>query len=349
MLDMISILLAASITFTATATGVEKGTPIEFLFAGKDTDRDYETMFLLDETVGDLCARIEKAGLPKGRATSIADCALWPVGCRVTFAPAPNAFVETTWPEGLSPAAFVYTGGTRNEKGAVVANDDMPLAFCALYSLAQAPVVYNGIYHQGDVYGAHTARMTLKKGERRKFVLSWDEKTKPAHLDVTFTPGSAAQVLQQIKSAAEAGEIDVRAAFDPALTVAEATQIAQALALVDSPKVKLNGRADGQLFFRALLPSANWRDRQQRLTQPFELTVGSTDDTLVFVEEDWMVEGNDPKLTPRKIPFAEAAQHPKTDTCFIFTDKDTRLARIYAAMEKLMGAKILNWYVFERK
>lgn len=346
---MISLLLAASISFTATATGVEKGTPVEFLFAGKDTDRDYETMFLLDESVGALCARLEKAGLPKGRATSVADCVLWPVGCRVTLAPALDAFVETAWPEGISPAAFVYTGGTRNEKGGVVADDDQPLAFCALYSLAQAPVVFNGVYRQGDVYGAHTAKTTLKKGERKEFVLSWDEKTKPAHLDVTFAPGTAAQVLQRVKAAAESGEVEVRAAFDPSLTVAEAAKVAQALALVDSPRVKFNGRADGQLFFRAFLPSADWRDRQKRLTQPFELTVGPADDALVFVEEDWNVEGNDPKLTPRAIPFAEARQHPKTDTCFVFADGDTRLGRIHAAMRKLKDAKVVNWYVFEQK
>ena len=346
---MISILLAASISFTATATGVEKGTPIEFLFAGKDSDRDYETMFLLDETVGDLCARLEKAGLPKGRAASVADCVLWPVGCRVTLTPAYDAFIETKWPEGLSSAPFIYTGGSRNEKGGVVANDDMPLAFCALYSLAQSPVVFDGIYRQGDVYGAHTARLTLKKGERKEFLLSWDEKTMPAHLNVTFAPGSAAQVLQQVKAAAETGEVDVRAAFDPALTVAEATQVAQALALVDSPRVKLNGRADGQLFFRAFLPSAGWRDRQQRLTQPFELTIRPTDSELVFVEEDWTVEGNDPKLTPRAIAFGEARQHPKVDTCFIFTDGEMRLSRVYSEMRKLKDAKILNWYVFEGK
>lgn len=346
---MIPILLAASLSFTATATGVEKGTPIEFLFAGRDTDRDYETMFLLDESVGDLCARLEKAGLPKGHATSVADCVLWPVGCRVTLTPACDAFIETTWPKGLSPADLVYTGGSRNEKGAVAANDDMPLAFCALYSLAQAPVVFNGIYRQGDVYGAHTARMTLGKGERRKFVLSWDEKTMPTHLDVTFAPGSAAQVLQRIKAAAETGEVEVRAAFDPALTVAEATQIAQALALVDSPKVKLNGRADGQLFFRAFLPSVSWRERQRRLTQPFELTIRPSDSELVFIEEDWSVEGDDPKLTPRAIPFDEARQHPKVDTCFIFADREMRLSRVYSEMQKLKDAKILNWYVFEGK
>lgn len=347
---MLSILfVAASLSFSATATGVEKGTPIEFLFAGKDTDRDYETMFLLDESVGDLCARLEKAGLPKGRAASIRDCILWPVGCRVTLKPKMSEFIETAWPEGLNPAEFVYTGGTRTEKGNVVANDDMPLAFCALYSLAQAPIVYNGIYPQGDIYGAHTARVTLKKGERRTFVLSWDEASRPTSLDVTFTPGSGAQELLKIKAVAETGEVTVQANFDSALTVAEARKIAQALALVDSVRVKLNGRAEGRLFYRAFQPPAAWRDRQQRLAQPFELTVGETSDTLVFIEEDWTVEGNDPKLTPRAIPFAEARQHPRTDTCFIYATDETRLERLYAAMQKLKDAKIVNWYVFGQK
>ena len=48
---MLCSLIAAALTFTATATGVEKGTAVEFFFAGKNTDRDYETMFLLDESI----------------------------------------------------------------------------------------------------------------------------------------------------------------------------------------------------------------------------------------------------------------------------------------------------------
>ena len=345
---MISILLAASLSFTATATGVEKGTPIEFLFAGKDTDRDYETAFLLDESVGELCARLEKAGLPRGQAPSVAEGVLWPVGCAVSLEPKISEFVETTWPDGLSPAVFVYTGGARNEKGGLVADDDMPLAFCALYSLAQAPVVFNGIYRQGDVYGAHTARKTLEKGTRLTFVLSWDEKARLRNLDVTFTPGSAAKVLRAVQTAAEAGDVAVRADLDPALTVAEATKVAQALALVDSVRVKVNGHPKGRLFFRAFLPDAAWRDRQKRLAQPFELTVGpsAAEDTLVFVDEDWNVPGDDPKLTPRKIPFAEAARHLKTDTCFLYAGGETRLERLYAAMEKMKNTKIVNWYVF---
>ena len=345
---MISVLLAASISFTATATGVGKGTPLEFLFAGRDSDRDYETMFLLDESVEALCRRAEAAGLPRGRPASAADCVLWPVGCRVSVEPKMSEFVETDWPQGIASSDFVYTGGTRDEKGVPVANAEMPLAFCALYSLAQSPVVFNGIYRQGDVYGAHRAKVALEKGTRRAFTLTWDAKTLPAHLDVTFAPGTAGGQILKVKEAADRGDVDVCVSFDPSLTVREATRLAQTLSLVDSAHVKLNGRPEGRLFYRAFLPDVRWRDRQQRMVQPFEATVGDGDaaDSLVFVEEDWTVEGDDPKLTPKRISFADAAAHPKTDTCFIYAGGDVRLARLYAVMEKMKGAKVRNWYVF---
>ena len=345
---MISALLAASISFTATATGVGKGTPLEFLFAGKDSDRDYETMFLLDESVASLCRRAEAAGLPRGRATSLADCVLWPVGCRIEITPKPSEFVETDWPQGIVPSDFVYTGGTRDEKGVPAADEEMPLSFCALYSLAQSPVVFNGVYRQGDVYGAHKAKVALEKGVRKTFTLTWDAKTLPSHLDVAFAPGTAGGQILKVKEAADRGDVDVCVSFEPTLTVKEATQLAQTLSLIDSPHVKLNGRPSGRLFFRAFLPDARWRDRQQRMVQPFEATVGASeaDDALVFIEEDWTVEGDDPKLTPRRIAFSDAAAHPKTDTCFIYARADVRLTRLYAIMEKMKGAKVRTWYVF---
>lgn len=346
---MISALIAASLTFTATATGVEKGTPIEFFFAGRDSDRDYETMFLLDEPVSNLCERLERAGLPRGRATDAGQCVLWPVGCRLSFSPALSEFVETKWPDGVVPANFVYTGGTRTEKGIPIADDVQPMSLCALYSIAQSPVVFNGIYHQGVVYGAHTARMSLKKGTRRTFTVTWDEKSMPARLTVAFAPGAAAQRIMEIKAASDrCGEVEVLADLEPSLTVAEAMQVAQALAVVDSPRVKVNGRRDGRLFYRAFLPDAKWTVRSQRLLQPFELTVGQLpeSDSLVFVEEDWSVEGNDPKLTPKRIPFAEARLHAKTTTCFIYAPRSMSLERVYDAMRRLADTKVSTWYVF---
>ena len=342
---MIIGLLAASLTFTATATGAEKGTPVEFVFAGRNTDRDYETMFLLEESVDDLCARMEKKGLPRGKPVDAAACRLWPVGCDLRFDPPISAFVSGKMPDGLPESSPIYTGGTRIRGDGCEANTNMPASVFSIYSLAQSPVVYNGIYDQGAVYGSFTAAKTLKKGERTTFTVSWDERTMPRSLHVTIRPGNAREVFGRLRTESEKGDVDVLVGFDENLTVAEATAAANALSTIDSPHVKINGCTN--VFYRSFLPLVKWLDRKERLTQPFELTLGAPD-KLLFIEEDWSVEGDDPKLTPREIQFADVARHPRTDTCFIFADKETRISRIVSAMKALKGGMIKNWYVFAR-
>lgn len=341
----ICALLAAAYTFTASATGLEKGAPVEFLFVGKDSDRAYEALFELDGSVADFCAGLEKAGLPKGHATDPMTCRLWPVGCPVTLKPALSDFVDTTMPPELPLGRIIYTGGTRTEKGSVAADSEQPFSVFALYSLAQSPLVFNGIYEQGVVYNCHHVKSELKKGERRTFTLSWDAKENPPSYRYEINATNAVAVLTDLKAKSAHGEIDVQIDFSDQLTVAQATAAAQAVAQIDSLKIKVNGRRDGGLFYRAFLPLVKWLDRQERLVQPFELTVGPTN-RLVFIEEDWSVEGDDPKLTPKEIPFAEAVKHDRTDTCFIFASKHERLSTLRKAMALLKGVKIRNWYVF---
>ena len=343
---MIAALLAASISFTATATGVGKGTPLEFAFAGSDSDRAYETMFLLEEPVADFCRRLERAGLPRGRPVAAAACRLWPVGCAISFEPSLDRYVKTTLPDGVAAAPPIYTGGSRTQDGAPLAATEMPSAVFSLYTLSQAPIVFNGIYEQGVVYGCHLAAVELKKGEKVKFTVTWDEKSLPRHIDVTVAETNATAVLAALRSEAANGETDVMAAFDPMMTVASAKAAATALSLVDSPRIKLNGYADGGLFYRAFTPEPEWTNRQARLVQPFELTIGEDSERLVFIDEDWNVEGDDPKLTLKEIPFSDAAKYPKTDTCFIFARPDCRLERIFKVMSRLKASKVTKWYVF---
>jgi hypothetical protein len=152
--------------------------------------------------------------------------------------------------------------------------------------------------------------------------------------------------LTTLKNESATSSLDVLVSFDGDLTVAEATQFSKALDLVDSVRVKITGCREGSLFFRAFLPLLKWTERQNRMVQPFELTIAPDDYELVFIEEDWTVEGDDPKLTPRKISFEYALTKDKTDTCFVFARLGTRLSRIYAAMARLKGSNVRNWYVF---
>ena len=222
----------------------------------------------------------------------------------------------------------------------------MPASVFSTYSLAQSPIVPNGVVDQGAVYGSLTANKVLKKGERISFTVSWDATSMPRAVHLTVAPGNAVEVFKRLRTESKKGEIDALIGFSDDLTVAEAKAAANALAKIDSSaRVKINGCTN--IFYRSFLPLVKWLDRQERLVQPFELTLGDSDQ-LVFIEEDWSGEGTDPKLTPKNIPFSEAVKHPRTDTCFIFTTAETRLSRIRAAMSKLGDAKVRNWYVFTR-
>ena len=339
-------LLAAALTFTATATGVEKGTPVEFAFAGKGTDRDYETMFLLDESVDAFCARLEKAGLPRGKPTDAKTCRLWPVGCKLTFEPSLDRYVDGKMPEGLPESAPVYTGGTRLSDGLCDAGTNMPLAVFSIFSLAQSPIVYDGIYPQGAIYNSFTAKETLKKGQRVSFKVSWDKATMPRAVHLTAHPGKSVELIKRLRSESEKGSLDVLLGFDGEMTVAEAMAVSTAVSAVDSPHVRINGLTN--VFYRSFMPLVKWRDRKERLVQPFELTLGDPD-KLVFIEEDWTVEGDDPKLTPREISFAEAQNQHKTTTCLVFAEPTTKISRILSSLNKFGKKAIDNWYVFIRE
>ena len=334
---MLSSLLAAAFTFTATATGLEKGAPVEFMFVDKNSDRDYEALFILDRTQAEFRRDLEKAGLKPGKCENAAKCILWPVGCPVKIEPSLDEYVNVKLPDGYQRAEPIYTGGY-----------DGPSAF-AFYSMSESAIVFNGVYPQGDVYNAYTMKRSMKKGEQVKFTLTWDESKRPRSLVYEVGATNVAEVIKKLQAESAKGEIDVRIDLKSDVTYEQAVPIANALSTVDSVKVKMNGVKDGGIFFKAFLPKIAWLTRKDRLVQPFELTLGATpdDDKLVFIEEDWSVEGDDPKLTLKQIPFADAAKHDKTDSCFIFVPAGTTVGRIEKAMARLNDPRIKSWYVFK--
>lgn len=336
--------LAASFTFTATATGVEKGTAVEFLFAGKGTDRDYETMFVLDRSVEAFCADIEKAGLVRGKPVDNARSRLWPVGCRLEINPPISRYVAGKMPEGLPEGVPIYTGGTRLADGSCEANTNMPLSVFSIFTLAQSPIVYDGSYNQGAVYGAFTAKERLEKGTPITFTVTWDASSMPKALDLMAKPGKGTELISFLKGESSGRGLDVRLGFDESMTVKEATVLSTAISLIDSNRIKFNGSPN--LFYRSFLPLVKWRDRKERLVQPFELMISGDSDSLVFIKEDWSGPGDDPVLQPVGIPFSSAKDYPRTDTCFIYADEGTTVHRLLSAIDKLKGSQVKYWYIF---
>ena len=99
-------------------------------------------------------------------------------------------------------------------------------------------------------------------------------------------------------------------------------------------------------FYRAFLPLEKWSDRNERLVQPFELTVTNDIDRLVYIEQDWSGDELDPRLTPRDIDFTKAEYFSAIHTCFIYASRSQKLKRLYEAMRKLKSTRIDSWYVF---
>ena len=106
--------LAAAFTFTASATGVDKGATVEFFFTGKDSDRDYEAMFALDMPIAEFARAIEKAGLLPGQPIDAEKCRVWPVGTPVSLEPSISDFVKVDRSGGFDLGRIVYTGGLRD-------------------------------------------------------------------------------------------------------------------------------------------------------------------------------------------------------------------------------------------
>lgn len=340
-------IIAAAYTFTAVATGLDDGAPVEFMFAGNGSDHDYESLFLVEKGIGEICKDLETAGLPIGKPVDLSKCHVWPVGCPVKVVPSLSNFLTIELPQGLEPCEMIYTGGTRDTSGMPTASTNTPMALMTLYSLSQSPFVFNGIYEQGIVYNSFKAKRKLKKGEKVEFTISWNDSEFPKSVAYELNSGNTKQIFEELKRLSEKTEVDVQVSFDPEITVEEAVGISQALAMIDSRNVKINGRKDGSLFYRAFLPLQKWLDRKERLVQPFELTLG-TPDRLVFLEEDWSGEGIDPKLTERQIKFDDAVKYERTDTCFIFAEKTMTISRVESTMRKVASKNIRNWYVFAK-
>jgi len=343
-----------SVTFTATAVGMPTSAQIEFLFAGKDSDHDYETLFLTDADVGEIAKAFEKAGIPTGKPIDPAKARLWPVGNELEMTPAFDTLIKETFGEPLVPIS--YTGGKRDASGVPEAATNMPLAVFALYSMPQALIQFDDVLDQSLTYGRFRPAAEFKKGERRTFTFKWNGKQLNKSAAPVFEPGKIPEALAGLKKLSEEGcELDVTPSFSGELTLSDAVIAANALSMLDSRKVKINGYKDGEIFFQAYLPKESWRDRTQRLCQPPEVHF-KADGTCVVTEiqEDWSGEGTlDPKLTIVDHPFksdAEAAGKigdlsERTQTVLVYASPDTKLERIYK-LRQAVTRFVLNWYVY---
>ena len=338
-----------SVTFGVVSTDCGLDCDMEFLVAGRDSDHDYETMFLAENSIRELADAFARAGIPVGSPCDYAKCRFWPVGDEVVFEPDLWSLVRDTRDERKAPV--IFTGGTRGPDGVPEAETNMPKAVFALYDCPQSLFQFDDSLSQSATYGRFRPKVKIAKGERRELKVTW-KGGRRRDIRLLFEPGRMTNAVETLRKASTDGaSLDVLPVFSPSMTVAEAQRAAAALQLLDSRSVKVNGYADGQFFYRAFLPLERWRDRKERLSQPYEVRIGSDGKpSLTVISEDWTSapESTDPVLVVKEnVDFASlsAEDAQSTDTCLIFARADTRLADVFA-VRALLPPTVANFYVY---
>ena len=110
--------------------------------------------------------------------------------------------------------------------------------------------------------------------------------------------------------------------FDDRLTVKAMAELAPVIAAIEGEDgIRVDGPPDDQLYYKAYQPKPEWREREKRLMQPYELRIERDGEigwrkTFVHIHEDWNDETSlDPKLTVRPSPLQnwdELVEHVET-------------------------------------
>jgi hypothetical protein len=229
----------------------------------------------------------------------------------------------------------------------MLADLEPPQAIIAMYNDPQTLLDVPRLAAQGDVYESYVANpeRLLPGGALLRLTLTPEKRPDglprvlPVSLGVTLgdngevlrfdcTLGKEPPVL--LTSLAEVVKLlmrQVEAARDPYLTLSfddalpqsRAREVCAALQMIEGEKgVRMEPPPPGQVFYKSFLPDEKWRERQTRLSQPWELHVGRApreggEPSLKLVQtlEDWSdPKSLDPKLTVKEHTLQNAAELP---------------------------------------
>jgi hypothetical protein len=248
--------------------------------------------------------------------------------------------------------SLVYVGASGAPRPVIGARDvanTAPGAVAATYNEPTALLDVPEQASQSDVYGNRSVGgRTFTKGELLLVTLQPERRPEGQRrvVDVRLTaqpvPGSVTNGLVGVQLVGFSADPvfpamtnDVRGAFqrfaalaqsgrdpfvaltwDDRLTLAAARDLALALTTVEGVGgIRLDAPPQGQLFYKAFLPQEQWRNRKDRLAQPWELRLTRKGDgwsrVLVEIREDWSKKDQlDPDLTVVEHPFTEWDELP---------------------------------------
>ena len=377
---------AGTVTFLAESTGLNIGDTVEFLVCGPLSDRSYESMFMSLAKPEDIVAAVSSIGVPRGVPTSYELARFWPQGERLAISLRPVGGEAAKLSDLLSDSAtdgdkvlendLVYTGGELAADGSLVAATNIPCAVFATYNHPPSALQLSSTLEQSGAYGRFQVKRATKPGDLvevrlsrtatdrvREYVCS----VSPSGCKVVdargsvLTSGTFQEAAEFIRAEGKKGlDVYLRLSFSPDTPVAFARACATLFVGFDGTVAKLNGFEKGQLFARAFLPDAKWRNRKQRVAQPFEVyPTGNGAGRFVFIEEVW--DKNSDSIEPDlkvhehgysnkeellKLVSETGRQGDKMFTAFVYLPEGATLGPALEAVSAL-SPRIMCFYVFE--
>jgi len=324
----------------AESTGLNGGAAVEFLVIGARSSHGYEALLWSYARPADVHKALEFAGLRAGAPFDPEALRMLAKGDRVRIglragdgAPVPlERFVrDTRFRETLDEEGFVFGGSAPTDEGAYAADVRDPHCVVSLFNTPETVLDVPRRAGQSDVYQSHVVNADRLLPTNRLVTLVFERaadlgRVRELTLDVrtgngadpddtpvyAFVDADGARdrvgdglsgVMQRFKAMDEAGEVPyVTLRLGPGVPLSAARKTAAALRLIDGGGAAvIEPPPEGQLYYRAFLPESQWRRREDRLQQPWELHLFRKDGALagrmVRHEADWSGGHSDPAFT----------------------------------------------------
>lgn len=305
-------------------TGIGKGYETEFILLGPLSDRSYEGLAMAWDAPSVVSQAVKALGVAKGvaaeplRGLEMAQGERFTVSiCRLNeaskgFLPLAD-FVDDTYStpaQNLFGRGFPFVGGEDFD-------DLMPASIIAAYTEKASVFGLPFNAPKGNAYGYFRSKTTEVEGAPAVIALTWqqlpNETPRVYHAKLHITAAELAKsetLIESIKTFCDdPRDVFLQVSFEDNLTLQQIKPLANLLlALENEGGFTLAVPTGGYLPLRAFAPQEQWRNREARVFQPWEVELIKTEKaasaqvTLCQIVEDWTVEGNDPALTRKCYP-----------------------------------------------
>ncbi|MGD9873195.1 MAG: YdjY domain-containing protein [Kiritimatiellia bacterium] len=337
------------VSLQAEATGIRPGEPVEFYVISPKSGHAYEALAVSFAKPSDIHAALEFIGMKPGATVDYDKLRLWPKGERVFLTlqweqgdgevfrkRAELLLIDTDTGTTLPETGFCFTGSNvrdgkydadENEPGSIAsdfndlntvldvpfkrdksgvyrrftANPEIPMPKGKLVTVDIEPEYKDSTLRVADM----TLSFSAPEGA------SWKDSVCTVKMSGAETNASPEGIMDFLQSLIEQGRtphLDLRLASD--VPLGHAVEMCRFLDLLCTDNgIRIEPPAKGQLFYKAFLPQPEFRKREDRPSQPWEIHAGGTNGLkLVQIREVWPDDAPKPELKIEEYTVQDCAE-----------------------------------------